>query len=102
MGFLVEDKSTPTTIAKSIPAATPTVETVSDGEISILDVPVPSMSCAPARHKGKGKGKGKAVGKSPEELRHIELENQLERTMLDLLQWVKEMWEWRATTYGDE
>jgi len=76
------------------------VETISDGEVSIEETPAPSASRAPTRRRGKGKGK--AVLKSPEELRHIELENQLEWTALDLLQKVKEMREWRIATYGDD
>jgi hypothetical protein len=79
------------------------VETVSDGEVSIQEAPAPSASRAPAPRKGKGKGKaGKAAAKSPEELRHIEMENRLERAALDLLQQVREMREWRFATYGDD
>jgi hypothetical protein len=103
MVFLAEKKNTPSVTAKSVPATTPTVETVSDGEVSILDVPAPSASRAPTCRKAKGKGKaGKATAKSPEELRHIEMENRLERAALDLLQQVREMREWRFATYGDD
>jgi len=88
---------------KVAPAPTPTAEAISDEEVSIVDVPVPSVSRAPAPRKGKGKGKaGKGATKSPEELRHIEMENKLERTALDILQQVREMREWRFATYGDE
>jgi len=80
----------------------PTVETVSDGEVSILEAPAPSASRVPPRRNAKGKGKATATMKSPELIRHIEMENKLERTALDLLQQVKEMWEWRFATYGDE
>jgi len=88
---------------KIAPARTPTADTISDEEVSIVDVPAPSASRTPAPRKGRGKGKaGKAATKSPEELRHIEMENRLERTALDLLQQVREMREWRIATYGDE
>jgi len=96
-----EEKTAPTAITKSIPAATPTVETVSDGEVSIQEAPAPSTSRAPPRRNTKGKGKATAA-KSPELICHIEMENKLERTALDLLQQVREMREWRFVTYGDE
>jgi len=107
MVFLAEEKDTPIATMKSVPAATPTVETVSDGEVSILDVPAPSASRAPAPCRGKGKGKaveskGKIYAKSPEVLRHIAMENKLELAVLDLLQQIQEMQEWRIVTFGDE
>ena len=100
IGVTADDKGTPTAIAKSVPAATPTVETISDGEVSIEEAPAPSASRAPARRNTKGKAK--ATTQSPELIRHIEMENKLERTALDLLQQVREMREWRFATYGDE
>ena len=100
IGVIADDKGTPTVLAKSVPAATPTVETISDGEVSIEEAPAPSASRAPARRNTKGKAK--ATTQSPELIRHIEMENKLERTALDLLQQVREMREWRFATYGDE
>jgi len=100
IGVIADDKAPCTMTAKVSPARAPTADTISDGEVSILDVPAPSTSRVLVHHRAKGKGK--AVTKSPEELRHIKLENQLERTALDLLQQVKEMQEWRVATYGDE
>jgi len=103
IGSIADDRTSRTVTAKVAPARAPTADTISEEEVSIVDVPAPSVSRAPVPRKGKGKGKaGKAATKSPEELRHIEMENRLERAALDLLQQVREMREWRFAMYGDE
>ena len=107
MVSLAEKKNTPSATVKSVQAATPTVEMVSDGEVSIQEAPAPSAFCAPAPRKGKGKGKaveskGKIHAKSPEVLKHIAMENKLELAALELLQQIQEMREWRIATFGDE
>ena len=103
IGSIADDRTSRAVTTKVTAAPTPTADTISDEEVSIVDVPAPSVSRAPVPRKGKVKGKaGKAAAKSPEELRHIEMENKLERTALDLLQQVREMREWRFATYGDE
>ena len=68
IGVIADDKGTPTVLAKSVPAATPTVETISDGEVSIEEAPAPSASRAPARRNTKGKAK--ATTQSPELMAH--------------------------------
>ena len=107
IGSIVDDRTSRTVTAKVVPARAPTADTISDKEVSIVDVPALSASRAPAPRKGRGKGKaveskGKIHAKSPEVLKHIAMENKLELAALDLLQQIQEMREWRIATFGDE
>jgi len=107
IGSIVDDRTSRTVMAKVAPACAPTADTISDEEVSIVDVPAPSTSRAPVPRKGKAKGKaveskGKIHAKSPEVLKHIAMENKLELAALELLQQIQELREWRIATFGDE
>ena len=107
IGSIADDRTSRAVATKVAPARAPTADTISDEEVSIVDVPAPSASRAPAPRKGKGKGKaveskGKIHAKSPEVLKHIAMENKLELSALELLQQIQEMREWRIATFGDE